>query len=190
MLEGVVDYLISASGTSSLFDDYCFYIVPMVDVDGVENGDQGKNRLPHDHNRDYVNTIYAPVKGIMTLAETLDVEFAMDIHCPYLQDYGPYLSYSTDVENTNLAFDQMMIEASDKNTDPDKIVYDGNWNRPDSAVVAAQMKGWFNIVLGAPFATSFEFPYSGDVGDEYTVERMINFGKLTGEVIEDYLLNN
>ncbi|NJL32484.1 MAG: hypothetical protein HC898_13190 [Phycisphaerales bacterium] len=27
--------------------------VPFVDMDGVENGDQGKNRKPRDHNRDY-----------------------------------------------------------------------------------------------------------------------------------------
>ena len=27
--------------------------VPFMDKDGVEDGDQGKNRIPHDHNRDY-----------------------------------------------------------------------------------------------------------------------------------------
>ena len=26
---------------------------PFMDKDGVEDGDQGKNRRPHDHNRDY-----------------------------------------------------------------------------------------------------------------------------------------
>jgi hypothetical protein len=36
--------------------EFCF--IPFVDKDGVENGDQGKNRQPHDHNRDYTNTIY------------------------------------------------------------------------------------------------------------------------------------
>jgi hypothetical protein len=30
-----------------------FLFVPMMDLDGVEDGDQGKNRAPFDHNRDY-----------------------------------------------------------------------------------------------------------------------------------------
>ena len=30
-----------------------FLFVPFMDTDGVEDGDQGKNRAPHDHNRDY-----------------------------------------------------------------------------------------------------------------------------------------
>ncbi len=30
-----------------------FLFVPMMDTDGVEDGDQGKNRAPLDHNRDY-----------------------------------------------------------------------------------------------------------------------------------------
>ena len=30
-----------------------FAAIPFVDKDGVEDGDQGKNRKPRDHNRDY-----------------------------------------------------------------------------------------------------------------------------------------
>lgn len=187
MLEGIVDYLISVSDTSPIFDDYCFYIVPMVDIDGVVNGDQGKERMPHDHNRDYVDGLYAPVRGVKALAETLDVEFAMDIHCPYLQDYGPYFSYSTDVEDAVLKLHNMLIAASTADTTPNKILYEDGWNRPDPATSNAQMKGWFNRIAGASFAATFEIPYSGDVGDEYTPERMISFGELTADTILDYL---
>ena len=28
--------------------------IPFMDKDGVEEGDQGKNRKPRDHNRDYI----------------------------------------------------------------------------------------------------------------------------------------
>lgn len=33
-----------------------FLFAPIVDLDGVEDGDQGKNRAPFDHNRDYAGT--------------------------------------------------------------------------------------------------------------------------------------
>ena len=33
-------------------------VVPFVDIDGAVEGDQGKWRLPHDHNRDYTQFLY------------------------------------------------------------------------------------------------------------------------------------
>jgi hypothetical protein len=37
-------------------------IVPFMDKDGVEEGDQGKNRKPHDHNRDYIGESIHPYR--------------------------------------------------------------------------------------------------------------------------------
>lgn len=58
-----------------------------MDKDGVEDGDQGKNRAPHDHNRDYGEGIYTSVRAIRDLIEvrysgTIDVAF--DVHCPWI----------------------------------------------------------------------------------------------------------
>jgi murein tripeptide amidase MpaA len=41
-----------------------FFIVPPVDKDGVEDGDQGKNRKPYDHNRDYLQRIHREIQAI------------------------------------------------------------------------------------------------------------------------------
>jgi hypothetical protein len=41
-----------------------FFVVPFVDKDGVEAGDPGKSRRPHDHNRDYDKDLYASVRAI------------------------------------------------------------------------------------------------------------------------------
>ena len=58
----------------------------MVDKDGVEDGDQGKNRKPHDHNRDYEGkSIYASVQAIRERLPAWSagkLRFAMDMHCP------------------------------------------------------------------------------------------------------------
>ncbi len=64
---------------------FVLFAVPFVDKDGVEEGDQGKNRKPHDHNRDYgENSIYPEVQAIKELDETHDFLFAVDFHCPTL----------------------------------------------------------------------------------------------------------
>jgi hypothetical protein len=42
-----------------------FLVIPMVDHDGVEAGDQGKNRMPRDHTADFTSEIpYAQVRGV------------------------------------------------------------------------------------------------------------------------------
>ena len=65
---------------------YVLYCVPLVDKDGVEAGDQGKGRRPHDHNRDYGNThLYPEIAAIQQLAAEKGVTYALDLHCPALR---------------------------------------------------------------------------------------------------------
>lgn len=66
-----------------------FFLVPFADYDGVQDGDQGKNRAPHDHNRDYGNeTIYPEVAAIKeqlpAWADGRPLVF-FDIHNPALK---------------------------------------------------------------------------------------------------------
>jgi hypothetical protein len=72
----------------------CVHVVPMVDVDGVQRGDQGKYRVPHDHNRDYaagnailddVAPIYPETAAIQDLVGGLDgdLALALDLHSPW-----------------------------------------------------------------------------------------------------------
>ncbi len=65
---------------------YVLYAVPFVDKDGVEEGDQGKNRHPHDHNRDYgEDSIFPEIDAIEKLGESKDIRFLVDFHCPTLR---------------------------------------------------------------------------------------------------------
>lgn len=93
VLEGLIDEVLSDSADGKWLRDHVeFFIVPMVDKDGVEDGDQGKNRKPHDHNRDYEGEpLYASVKAIRArLPHWGDgkLRFAMDMHCPGLRGAG------------------------------------------------------------------------------------------------------
>lgn len=86
VLEGILQEAMSESPAGVAFRQrYVVYAVPLVDADGVHAGDQGKNRLPHDHNRDYgKDAIYPEIKAIQELADLRNVQFALDLHCPYL----------------------------------------------------------------------------------------------------------
>ncbi|MDP6556649.1 MAG: M14 family zinc carboxypeptidase [Pirellulaceae bacterium] len=86
VLEGFLQEAMSESEFAKEFrKKYVLYAVPFVDKDGVEEGDQGKNRRPHDHNRDYGDkSIYPEIQAIKKLDKEKDFRFALDFHCPTL----------------------------------------------------------------------------------------------------------
>jgi hypothetical protein len=66
VLEGIIDEILSDSEDGRWLQRHVdFLIVPMVDKDGVEAGDQGKNRMPHDHTADFNGeSIYPEVAAL------------------------------------------------------------------------------------------------------------------------------
>jgi hypothetical protein len=88
-LEGIIETVLSDTDDGCWLRDHAdFFIVPLVDKDGVENGDQGKNRKPHDHNRDYIQRIHESVQAITEqVPKWLDGKplFYLDMHCPWLR---------------------------------------------------------------------------------------------------------
>jgi len=87
VLEGFLQEAISDSPAGLEFRKlHVLFAVPIVDKDGVEAGDQGKNRMPHDHNRDYgENPIYPEIQAISDIANSQKIHFAIDFHCPALR---------------------------------------------------------------------------------------------------------
>jgi hypothetical protein len=86
VLEGFLQAAMSKSSAAAEFrEKYVLYCVPFVDKDGVEEGDQGKNRKPHDHNRDYgEKSLYPEIQAIKKLDKAQRFRFALDFHCPTL----------------------------------------------------------------------------------------------------------
>jgi len=83
VLEGMLDYSIRQQSHGVALD-----CVPFVDLDGVENGDQGKGRNPHDHNRDYGHDgIYAETKAIQQwLSDSDCYDAVIDLHSPWIRE--------------------------------------------------------------------------------------------------------
>jgi len=85
-LEGFMQAALSKTPAAEKFrKKYVLYAVPLTDLDGVEDGDQGKNRAPHDHNRDWSATpLYPETIALMALDKEKNFKFAIDFHCPTL----------------------------------------------------------------------------------------------------------
>ena len=70
-------------------------VVPFIDYDGSVDGDQGKNRAPHDHNRDYGSWIHRETKAMTEwvrdhAGNRLDAY--VDLHCPWIRGlYNEFL---------------------------------------------------------------------------------------------------
>lgn len=113
-------------------EGYRFLFVPFVDYDGVVDGDQGKNRSPHDHNRDYPLTepsIYPETAKIRELADSNEIYAFFDLHSPEISgkefDHFYFLSLSGPAES----WDTIKSELSYlSNNDPDSFKYNGNWD--------------------------------------------------------------
>lgn len=91
VMEGVIDELLSGSPDAEWMRDNadCVF-VPFMDKDGVEEGDQGKNRRPHDHNRDYIQGVYTSVRAVKDLivGESNGRQIAFfDLHSPHVRSY-------------------------------------------------------------------------------------------------------
>lgn len=90
-MEGALSELLSESeeGRWARQHAECVFI-PFMDKDGVENGDQGKNRSPWDYNRDYAKGRYSSVRALKELilneSKGLKILF-LDLHSPYVRSF-------------------------------------------------------------------------------------------------------
>ena len=60
-------------------------VVPFVDMDGAVEGDQGKHRLPHDHNRDYTEFLYPETAAVASLMAEMEPQIFIDFHNIHLK---------------------------------------------------------------------------------------------------------
>ena len=92
-LEGIIETVLDEDDDGRWFRrNVELLALPLMDLDGVEDGDQGKNRKPHDHNRDYLGrSIYPSVAALRKLLPKWSdgrLRIALDMHCPYIRGGG------------------------------------------------------------------------------------------------------
>ncbi len=146
--------------------DFRLLVVPFVDKDGVENGDQGKNRRPYDHNRDYNDVPLCPeTKAIMELVEREKPGVILDIHCPWLRDDTIYI-VGAESEDVMKRIDRFagILEVESKHSVPyhssDNILFGTAWNTKANQAAGKNFSRWGNERPWNPLCASVEIPYA------------------------------
>ena len=187
----LLDAIVRHALDDRLTDTHRVLVVPFVDVDGVQRGDQGKSRAPHDHNRDYLDAneitdgiepLYASTAAIMELVRSLDrVVVGVDFHCPYKWDgRNDHLHFVKAAPETP-QLDQFatILAATAAEAGDTCVQYNPDW---DIGPTESWNKGftptcsWFLGNHASRFAASFEYPYFGTPDNRITPERTDAFG--------------
>ncbi len=189
LLEGFVEYWNSSSSLT---------VIPFVDLDGCEEGDQGKNRNGRDHNRDYLpDAMYPETRAIMLkLGSTTRPFLALDLHCPYVRnDLNDtlYIVGGADPEQADrqrIFSDLLAQHAEGLPYHPeDNVPYGTLWNTKTNYHDFKPFGRWAWEQEHCFFSSTFEIPYSSARGMEVTPERLRQFGRSLAKTVEAYLQN-
>lgn len=151
------------------FRDFFFQIVPFVDKDGVENGDQGKNRIPHDHNRDYgPQSIYPETKALMALCQKQQFHLTLDLHCPWLRGPNNEAIYFVGKEHPRIQegidrFSRLLSEEAPPHVpyDPnDNVPFGTSWNTSANYRQGKDFSRWSGECPWSPWCISTEIPFA------------------------------
>ncbi|WP_226010753.1 M14 family zinc carboxypeptidase [Halomicrobium salinisoli] len=191
VLEGIVDGLLTEG--SDLLSTRRLHVFPLVDVDGVERGDQGKHRIPHDHNRDYatsnalldsIPSLYASTEAIRNYLDRIDgqFEFSLDLHCPWM--YGerndrPFFVDDPDDVSPSVAALGQTLEKVTESRGSDGIRFDAtpgtgieNFHSGEPAAPTFSQ----HLSDRGAISTTLEVPYFGVDGNEITSDSCRRFG--------------
>jgi hypothetical protein len=152
--------------------------LPMMDTDGVEDGDQGKNRKPRDHNRDYdaphahVETA-ALVERAKRFFDGRPAAF-IDMHCPWVHGQDEEYVFQVGRQEPKAWAAQQRFGAilERVTTGPipykaaDDLPFGKRWNTNTNVTKGISASRWASMQPGVGFATSLEIPYATASGTE------------------------
>ncbi|MEK6795908.1 MAG: M14 family zinc carboxypeptidase [Spirochaetota bacterium] len=188
-LEGIIDRLIG----NDILRTHRFHFIPFVDIDGVENGDQGKSRIPHDHNRDYIDApLYPETRALTAYMREIHSVLAIDCHAPY--KWGGRNDYPFFVKQDSPVKERMEriarhLHAATANRPGNAVRYEPGqdiekgveWNTRASPTAAEMF-----LASGAVCAFTFELAYFGMTGG-YSQEAFVDFGRDFADAVIAYL---
>lgn len=208
VLEGILQEALSDSETGMrLRQNAYFFVVPFVDKDGVEDGDQGKGRAPHDHNRDYNHERYSEISALKSqVPQAFEGKkvFFMDLHCPWIRSgmneyvYFPYPK-NEQMSDASRVFSPILerIQKDEKGEIPyaasNDLPFGEAWNNDqnyfkfEDGTLTSGSKMWASSLPGIVFAGSLEMPFSNASGVEVTRENSRELGRNIAKTIVEFL---
>ena len=186
VLEGVINELLH-----NPLKDARILVVPFVDYDGVIDGDQGKSRAPHDHNRDYIDDpIYPEVRSICNHMEEYCCHYGFDLHSPWHKGGTNdkifiVRNLKEKEEDFNLfssLFESEFTENSMKYSKENDYPPCTNWNQPSSSFGYTT-----NTRPDCMLAFTLESAYFGTCDNKVSGERLVELGKCFARAIKKFV---
>ena len=200
VIEGIMEEILSGSQTGKwLLENTEVCIVPFADKDGVEEGDQGKKRLPRDHGRDYEGkNLYpetAAVQNFLPAWARSTPAITFDIHCPGLKgNYNEYIYFvgGRDAENwQKVSGFAALLESENRGALPyavkNNLPFGEAWNKPGNSTRGRGCKRWAQTLPGIEWAAAIEIPYASAGGQEVNVSSARAFGRNLVNALKVYL---
>ncbi len=188
VLEGMIESILLDPGLAYLREKVEFRIIPFIDKDGVENGDQGKNRNPRDHNRDYDDhSIYYTTgklqEEIPAWADGM-LKIALDLHCPWIKgEYNEwiYMVGSSDPVNEvqQIKFSKLLEQYNRgelKYQNSNFLAFGKAWNKEENYHQGVSFDTWVQTIPRIKLSTTLEFPYADVSGVQVSKENAREFG--------------
>ena len=190
VLEGVLTELLK-----NPIPDTTIFCVPFADYDGVADGDQGKSRAPHDHNRDYVmdqESIYPECAAIRKYAAAHGCLFGFDFHAPW------HISNENDrvfiVQNSEEKLPRLQAFAKvlEESITEDSLKYEAandypinyGWNRNTGG---AQFAYHMTHLPDNHMAFTLETTYFGTADNQVTEDKLLQLGHCYAEALRTYM---
>lgn len=187
VLEGVLEGFLKRA-----VPDTRVICIPFVDFDGVVDGDQGKLRLPHDHNRDYIpnaESIYPEVKAIRKIADG-GILYGFDFHSPWhfhAQNDTVFIiqkekSKSSEYAKFGSIFENSITESALQYKKSNDIPPGEDWNSPKTDCFSVYMNG----IAKAKLAFTLETTYFGTAENIFTQENSVELGRCFADAVRKY----
>lgn len=196
-IEGIVQEILNDPWLKNNIE---FCIIPFMDKDGVENGDQGKNRFPRDHNRDYSGeSIYASTTALRSwVPNWADGKLAvcLDLHCPWIKGEDAECIYMPGSDNKKTAEQQILfgkilkkVNKGELKISEEKIYFPfgTGWNTAENFSQGLNFNRWASSLEGVKLGMTIEFPYGNNEGQSITMENTRDFGKDVARALKRYL---
>ena len=201
-LEGLLRALASDEPWAAAFRrSFEVLAVPLVDRDGVEDGTQGKFRLPHDHNRDYGAAgghLYPECAALERLLDERQPVAVLDLHCPYIRggETSEY-AYLVGIQAERLRPAQAAFGALlEKHCPPeapyfsaDTLPFGALWNQPTDFSGGSGM-GFSRWAAAKPWprlASGLEIPFANFREKTQTPDTVRAFGRGIAAALAEFL---
>lgn len=207
LLEGIITATLEGNSDAMawLRENVEFLILPMMDKDGVEDGDQGKNRAPWDHNEDYLGpSIYRAPAALRELAPMWadgKLRLALDLHCPGLAGSKAENFFAVGSKVINHAAEQRKFmdillerQSGELKLNPANALleFGTSWNvarRGSGPPQTKSSREWYSEIEGVKMSATMELPYANNEGQMVTPQNARELGSDLANAISLYLQN-